>query len=93
MPRKKQAAAEVSEGGAETTVAGETDIVMAEEEAKPKAPKRAGRAVPSAEEKTGRPEHDPARMKALDTTLATLKKKYGEGTIMKLGEAPQLKVE
>jgi recombination protein RecA len=33
-----------------------------------------------------------ARQKALDTTLATLKKRFGEGTVMKLGEAGRLKV-
>lgn len=32
------------------------------------------------------------RQKALDTTLATLKKRFGEGTVMKLGEAERLKV-
>ena len=32
------------------------------------------------------------KQKALDTTLATLKKRYGEGTVMKLGEAKQQKV-
>jgi recombination protein RecA len=31
--------------------------------------------------------------KALETTLATLKKRFGEGTIMKLGEAQHLQVE
>jgi len=33
-----------------------------------------------------------ARLKALDTTLANLKKRFGEGTVMKLGEAERLKV-
>lgn len=33
-----------------------------------------------------------ARQKALDTTLATLKKRYGEGTVMRLGEVEHLKV-
>ncbi|MCY4412167.1 MAG: DNA recombination/repair protein RecA, partial [Caldilineaceae bacterium] len=32
------------------------------------------------------------RQKALDTTLATLNKRYGEGIIMKLGEATRLDV-
>lgn len=35
---------------------------------------------------------DNARLKALDTTLATLKKRFGEGTVMKLGEAERLKI-
>ncbi len=42
---------------------------------------------------TARLERDPGKVKALETTLATLKKRFGDGTIMKLGEAPQLKVE
>jgi recombination protein RecA len=33
------------------------------------------------------------RLKALDTTLATLNKRYGEGIVMKLGEATKLDVE
>ncbi len=32
------------------------------------------------------------KIKALDTTLASLKKRFGEGTVMKLGEAGRLKV-
>ncbi len=32
------------------------------------------------------------KLKALDTTLASLKKRFGEGTVMKLGEAGRLKV-
>ncbi len=35
---------------------------------------------------------DNARLKALDTTLANLKKRFGEGTIMKLGEAERSKI-
>ena len=31
--------------------------------------------------------------KALETTLANLKKRYGEGAIMKLGEAADMRVE
>ena len=87
MARKKQAASEGLDG-AETTV--ET-LETTEDEGKAKSTRKGGRA--NAEEKSSRPERDPGRMKALDTTLATLKKKYGDGTIMKLGEAPQLKVE
>src|SRR5512136_1424860 len=32
------------------------------------------------------------KQKALDTTLASLKKRFGEGTVMKLGDAERLKV-
>ncbi|MCX7707545.1 MAG: recombinase RecA [Anaerolineae bacterium] len=35
---------------------------------------------------------EPGKLKALDTTLASLKKRFGEGTVMKLGEAERLKV-
>ncbi len=73
-------------GGLETEAA--TIAETSEEEAKPKASKRVIK-----EEKPAHPERDPGRMKALETTLATLKKRFGDGTIMKLGEAPNLKVE
>ncbi|MCC6170242.1 MAG: DNA recombination/repair protein RecA, partial [Caldilineaceae bacterium] len=36
---------------------------------------------------------DSGKQKALDTTLANLNKKYGEGVVMKLGEASRLAVE
>jgi len=35
---------------------------------------------------------DTGKQKALDTALANLKKRFGEGTVMKLGEAGRLKV-
>jgi recombination protein RecA len=88
MPRKKQAGTEVVEEGAEAPV---TELT-ADEEAKSRAGKKGARAL-TADVKPSRPERDPGRAKALETTLATLKKKYGDGAIMKLGEAPQLKVE
>lgn len=36
---------------------------------------------------------DPNKLKALDTTLVNLSKKFGDGVIMKLGEATQMQVE
>ena len=36
---------------------------------------------------------DAGRQKALDTTLANLNKKYGDGSVMKLGEATKMNVE
>jgi recombination protein RecA len=36
---------------------------------------------------------DPGRAKALETTLATLRKRYGDGAIMKLGESTHMQVE
>lgn len=44
----------------------------------------------STSEKTG---IDPNKLKALDTTLINLNKKFGDGVVMKLGEATQLNVE
>jgi recombination protein RecA len=35
---------------------------------------------------------DTGKLKALDTTLASLKKRFGEGTVMKLGEAERQKI-
>ena len=35
---------------------------------------------------------DTGKQKALDTTLASLKKRFGEGTVMKLGEAERQKI-
>ncbi len=40
-----------------------------------------------------RPRLDPARLNAIDKALNDLTKKYGEGTIMRLGEASHLQVE
>ena len=36
---------------------------------------------------------DGGKVKALETTLANLNKKYGDGVVMKLGEATRLTVE
>src|SRR5512136_1358541 len=33
------------------------------------------------------------KQKALDTTLASLKKRFGEGTVMRLGESERLRVD
>ncbi|MCL4860093.1 MAG: recombinase RecA [Caldilineaceae bacterium] len=46
---------------------------------------------PSAPAETGKAES--GKVKALETTLANLNKKYGEGAVMKLGEASRLVVE
>lgn len=42
---------------------------------------------------TGSGESDEARLKALDATLNDLNKRYGDGAIMRLGDAQNLKVE
>jgi recombination protein RecA len=36
---------------------------------------------------------DTGKQKALDTTLASLKKRFGDGTVMKLGDSERLKVD
>jgi recombination protein RecA len=36
---------------------------------------------------------DPGKEKALEATMSQLKKRFGDGTIMKMGEAPDLQVE
>ncbi|MCB0045856.1 MAG: DNA recombination/repair protein RecA, partial [Caldilineaceae bacterium] len=36
---------------------------------------------------------DSNKLKALETTLGNLNKKYGDGVVMKLGEATKLNVE
>ena len=51
---------------------------------------------PSAPAETGKVESgkvESGKVKALETTLANLNKKYGEGAVMKLGEASRLVVE
>jgi recombination protein RecA len=40
-----------------------------------------------------KPTVDPGRLRALDQALGTLTKRFGEGTIMRLGEAHHLKVD
>src|SRR3989442_3515005 len=69
MPRKKQAA---SDGLGDATESSVAEIEVNADEGKVRAGKRANRA--SDEDKPVRPERDPGRMKALDTTLATLEK-------------------
>ncbi len=94
MPRKKQSTDDPQETPIVAEAAEETAPV---DDAKPK-PRRGAK---TAEEKdkpdkpalAARIERDPGRAKALETTLATLKKRYGDGAIMKLGEAPLLKIE
>ena len=89
MPRKKQA----SDEQLDLTPTNSLPLVDAGEDEK----KPARRARPNGDEEPKtvvmRAERDPGKVKALETTLATLKKRFGDGTIMKLGEAPQLKVE
>ena len=86
MPRKKQA----SDDQLDLTPTNSLPMVEADEDKKTSRRPRSGDDAPPAPRAL---ERDPGKIKALETTLATLKKRFGDGTIMKLGEAPQLKVE
>src|SRR5439155_14142644 len=86
MPRKKQA----SDDQLDLTPTNSLPMVEADEDKKTSRRTRSGDDAPPAPRPLDR---DPGKIKALETTLATLKKRFGDGTIMKLGEAPQLKVE
>ncbi|MBL8057177.1 MAG: recombinase RecA, partial [Anaerolineales bacterium] len=56
-------------------------------------PKVHAPAEPAEEAAPARPKLDTARRNAIDKALNDLTKKYGEGTIMRLGEASHLQVE
>jgi recombination protein RecA len=89
MPRKKkeqpsaETEAENLETGTVETAAEETDIAAA---AEPRARKAAAPAP-------ARPTLDPARRSALEKTLGDLTKRFGDGTVMRLGEAKHMNVE
>src|SRR5438045_534968 len=87
MPRKKQA----SDDQLDLTPTNSLPLVDADEDKKVSKRSRSG--DDDASPFLRLLERDPGKVKALETTLATLKKRFGDGTIMKLGEAPQLKVE
>jgi recombination protein RecA len=36
---------------------------------------------------------DPGKEKALEATMSQLRKRFGDGSIMKMGEAPDLQIE
>ncbi len=61
------------------------------------APRKKKQAAEELEAKHGpaaaRPPIDPGRVRALDQTLGTIIKRYGEGAIMRLGEATHMRVE
>jgi len=102
MPRKKKEELNGAEAGEETTVA-ETEITteegtetpvaaVAEEEA-PAPTKRGRKGKAEAEAAPAKPKLDTARRNAIDKALGDLTKKFGEGTIMRLGEATHMNVE
>jgi len=60
-------------------------------------PRKKKQATEEAEEKStpvpAKPVIDPGRVRALDQTLSTIIKRFGDGAIMRLGEATHMKVE
>ncbi len=108
MPRKKKEetaveAAETGEAGhetalPETAVGGEAPVAASPVEEKQPArrgrpPKAHAAAEPAEAAAPARPKMDAGRRNAIDKALNDLTKKYGEGTIMRLGEASHLAVE
>ncbi len=94
MPRKKkeqpsvEPEAENLETGTVETAAEETTPAAAAP-----APAPAPRARKAAAEPPARPSIDPARRSALEKTLGDLTKRFGDGTVMRLGEAKHMNVE
>ena len=87
MPRKKKEQPSV-ETEAENLETG--TVETAAEETAP-APATRGRRAPA--EPPARPAIDPARRSALEKALGDLTKRFGDGTIMRLGEARHMNVE
>jgi recombination protein RecA len=94
MPRRKKEAAPGAETETETTETEATleETPVAAPEAEPKPRKRRG-AEPPADAKPQRPQLDPARRSAIEKTLGDLTKRFGDGAIMRLGEATHLNIE
>ncbi len=88
MPRKKKEQPSV-ETEAENLETG--TVETAAEETAPAAPATRGRRA--AAEPPARPTIDPARRSALEKALGDLTKRFGDGTIMRLGEARHMNVE
>jgi recombination protein RecA len=91
MPRKKkeQPSVETETENLETG----TVETAAEETAAAPAPFPVARGRKAAAEPSARPAMDPARRSALEKTLGDLTKRFGDGTIMRLGEAKHMNVE
>ena len=92
MARKKNDEAETLNGaleGAEAVAVLEAPTAEASAEAKPR---KRGKAA-AEEAKDGKPKMSPARRAAIDKALGDLTKKFGEGAIMRLGEANHMAVE
>ncbi len=92
MARKKNDEAETLNGaleGAEAVAVLEAPTAEASAEAKPR---KRGKAA-AEEVKDSKLKMSPARRAAIDKTLGDLTKKFGEGAIMRLGEANHMAVE
>lgn len=92
MARKKKEAAPGGEAETETTETETTVEETAVAEADPKPRKRRG-AEATAEAKPQRPQLDPARRSAIEKTMGDLTKRFGDGAIMRLGEAKHMNVD
>jgi recombination protein RecA len=87
----------VLEGPAPEGLAGEAPAAEAAAEVKPEGKGKKGRKGTefgkSVDDLPKKPKLDPARRAAIDRALGDLTKKFGEGTIMRLGEANHMQVE
>lgn len=90
MARKKKEASGEAEAETTETETTSEETSVAEVETKPR--KRRG-AEPTAEAKSQRPQLDPARRSAIEKTMGDLTKRFGDGAIMRLGEAKHMNVE
>ena len=97
MPRKKKEqpsveteAESLETGSVETTAEGISPTLTPE---LPPAPAPVARGRKAAAEAPTRPTIDPARRSALEKAVGDLTKRFGDGTIMRLGEAKHMNVE
>jgi len=99
MPRKKkdqtvetEAETENPQGEGEAVASAEETPEAAPEETRGKGA-RGRRTAAQAEPANGRPQLDAGRRNAIDKALSDLTKRFGDGTIMRLGEATHMQVE
>src|SRR3970040_588500 len=94
MPRRKKdlSTPEAEAEGLETEVAEATEEAPAPAPEEPRG-KRGRRAASASEFENARPSLDPGRRNAIDKALSDLTKRFGDGTIMRLGEATHMNVE
>src|SRR3990172_5842705 len=94
IPRRKKAppGPEAEAGGLETEAAEATEEAPTPAPEEPRG-KRGRRAASASESENARPSLDPGRRNAIDKALSDLTKRFGDGTIMRLGEATHMNVE